>query len=75
MIKESLFKLTLYYFIRNCEYLGYIKPFLTSFLVEALLCPHAYFLFRIAEEYRHIEFRLQELNRKPIEILIKGDVK
>lgn len=69
MIKESLFKLTLYYFIRNCEYLGYIKPFLTLFLVEALLCPRACFLFRIAEEYRHIEFRKAELNIKPIEML------
>ena len=69
MIKESLLKTTLYYFIKNCEYLGYIKPSLTSFIVEALFRPRVYSLFRIAEEYRHIEFREAELNIKPIEML------
>ena len=71
MIKESLLKLNLYYFIRNCEHLGYIKPLLTQFIVKALLFPRAYFLFRIAEEYRHIEFSEALINIKPIEVIVK----
>lgn len=70
MIKESLFKLNLYYFIRNCEHLGYIKPLLTQFIIKALLSPHVYFLFRIAEEYRYIELKETLINIKPIEVIV-----
>ena len=74
MIKESLFKITLYYFVRNCEYLGYIKPSLNQFIIKALLSPRVCFLFRVAEEYRYIEFNEALLSIKPIEVVTREPI-
>jgi hypothetical protein len=72
MIIDSLFKINLFYFIRHCEYKGYIMPLLNKFLIKTFT--DSYNFYRLAEIDRYNEYWEACYSTEPIVIIVKNEV-